>query len=201
MKLINSQEGLGEQEEANTPSAAANGDSLVKGRSDAWLSFWGWPGLLALAVCLLDQLSKWLIVSQWPEGTLWEIIPGFFNLVHVRNPGAAWGIMASHTWLLACLSLLAFLVLAIFFPRFHGGSRLASISLGAVQGGIAGNMFDRWFRQSVVDFLDFHLAGYHWPAFNIADSAICVGVTLLIVWSLFGSQPDSEKPLISSSGN
>jgi signal peptidase II len=57
-----------------------------------------------------------------------------------------------------------------------------------VQGGIAGNLIDRWVRHSVVDFLDFHLGGMHWPAFNIADSAICIGVTLLVLWSFIGAR-------------
>ena len=154
----------------------------------AWLRFFGWPGLLALFVLSADQASKWLVVTQWPVGTMRTVIPGFFNLVHVRNPGAAWGILAGHTWLLGVLSLIAFVAMVIFFRRLHEGSRLAAMALGAAQGGIVGNLIDRWARQSVVDFLDFHLRGMHWPAFNIADSAICVGVTLLVLWSFIGAR-------------
>ena len=156
--------------------------------ASAWLRFCGWPGLLALGVLAADQISKWLVVTEWPVGTMRTVIPGFFNFVHVRNPGAAWGILAGHTWLLGVLSLIAFVAMVIFFRRLHEGSRLAAMALGAVQGGIAGNLIDRWARQSVVDFLDFHVHGMHWPAFNIADSAICVGVTLLVLWSFFGAR-------------
>ncbi|HOG49483.1 MAG TPA: signal peptidase II, partial [Lentisphaeria bacterium] len=110
----------------------------------AWLRFCGWPGLLALFVLVADQVSKWLVVTHWPVGTMRTVIPGFFNLVHVRNPGAAWGILAEHTWLLGVLSLAAFVAIVIFFRRLHEGSRLAAMALGAVQGGIAGNLIDRW---------------------------------------------------------
>ncbi|MGI6355285.1 MAG: signal peptidase II [Lentisphaeria bacterium] len=165
----------------NMPLPASSSDS-------AWLRFFGWPGLLALLVLVADQASKWLVVTHWPVGTVRTVIPGFFNLVHVRNPGAAWGILAEHTWLLGVLSLAAFVAIVIFFRRLHEGSRLAAMALGAVQGGIAGNLIDRWVRHSVVDFLDFHLGGMHWPAFNIADSAICVGVTLLVLWSFIGAR-------------
>jgi len=155
---------------------------------DAWLRFCGWPGLLASFVLAADQASKWLVVTHWPVGTMRTVIPGFFNFVHVRNPGAAWGVFAGHTWLLGVLSLAAFVAMVLFFRRLHEGRRLAAMALGAVQGGIVGNLIDRWARQSVVDFLDFHLGGLHWPAFNIADSAICVGVTLLVLWSFIGAR-------------
>ncbi|MDD4097922.1 MAG: signal peptidase II [Lentisphaeria bacterium] len=162
-------------------------------RPDAWKRLWGWPGLLAVTVLVADQASKWLVVANWPVGTLNTVIPGFFNFVHVRNPGAAWGILADHTWLLGLLSLLAFLGMAVFFRRLHEDSRLAAMALGAILGGIAGNLIDRWARQSVVDFLDFHFRGRHWPAFNIADSAICVGVILLMLWNFRNGRRQMSK--------
>jgi len=197
--LTRTEENQENQTAANLAPEATGLQAQGNNKTDASLRFFGWPGLLALCVCLVDQISKWLVVAAWPVGKIIVVIPGFFNLVHVRNPGAAWGIMASHTWFLALLSLLAFVFMVIFFQRLHGGSRLASLSLGAVIGGIVGNMIDRFWRQSVVDFLDFHLGGYHWPAFNVADSAICVGVTLLLLWSLFGGQSTGSEPFGASS--
>lgn len=146
--------------------------------------FCGLPGLLALLVFALDQLTKWLVCSQCEIGWGHDIIPGFFTLVHVRNKGAAWGIFSEHTWLLGLLSLVCFVLLAVFFDRLTHRRTFAAIQLGLLAGGIIGNMVDRLFRHSVVDFLDFHWQDvYHYPAFNVADSAICVSMFLLVIWS------------------
>lgn len=143
----------------------------------------GWPGILALFVLLLDQLSKLLIYRLWPEpgsGDFW-IIPGFFRIVHWRNLGAAWGLFANHTWLLALVSLTALVALVIAFNFLSEGKPCIAMPLGMLLGGIAGNMVDRFFyKDGVIDFIRFEF----WPAFNIADSAICCSVFLLIVVNL-----------------
>lgn len=154
----------------------------------------GLPGILALAVFGLDHLTKWLVRLAWPtpgEGEF-VIIPGFFKLVHWRNLGAAWGIFNEHTWLLAVMSLLAALMLIIFFRRFTEGKKLYALPAGILLGGIVGNLIDRaFFTEGVVDFLAFRW----WPAFNVADSAICCSVIFIIICNLITGwkKRDGEK--------
>ncbi|NMA46865.1 MAG: signal peptidase II [Lentisphaerae bacterium] len=157
-------------------------------------SFWRLPGLLSLSLVVLDQVSKAIVVRHCPIGWQQPVIAGFFNLVHVRNTGAAWGILAEHTWLLGLLSVLAALLMVIFFRRLSNDQPFMALVLGVIHGGIVGNMIDRLFRGSVVDFLDFEFAGRHWPAFNIADSAISVGVVLVLLASFFLPAPVEDSP-------
>jgi len=145
-----------------------------------------WLCSCALAVLVLDQVSKAWIARQMPLGTYGEpghkeIIPGFFNLVHVGNTGAAWSILTGRSTLLALLAVAA--LLAIFFLRHTIGLRRFStqIAFGLLSGGIIGNLVDRLARRHVVDFLDFHFGSYTYPAFNIADSGICIGVVMYVL--------------------
>lgn len=140
-----------------------------------------WFGLAALVVGL-DQATKLLVLSRFFLG---EALPvtGFFNLVLVFNSGAAFSFLAGaggwQKWFFVCLALAisAWLVVMI---RHHAMERMLPAALALVLGGALGNVIDRLRFGAVVDFLDFHLAGWHWPAFNIADSAITVGVALLL---------------------
>jgi signal peptidase II len=102
--------------------------------------------------------------------------------------------LAEHTWLLGLLSVLAALLMVIFFRRLSNDQPFMALVLGVIHGGIVGNMIDRLFRGSVVDFLDFEFAGRHWPAFNIADSAISVGVVLVLLASFFLPAPVEDSP-------
>jgi signal peptidase II len=142
----------------------------------AFLTPWKCPLLLAAIVAVSDQISKLYVVRHWAYGSQRVVIPGFFNLVHFRNPGAAWGILGGQGLLLGLLSLVAMLGIAIWFRVLVRESKLTAISLALVWGGIAGNLVDRLFRGEVVDFLFFFYGTFQWPAFNLADSAICVGV-------------------------
>ena len=152
----------------------------------------GWPGVVALAVLALDQLTKFLVYTIWPvpgENEL-VVIPGFFSLVHWRNLGAAWGIFARHTWLLAVVSLIAALAVAVFFRRLSEGKPVLAMAYGVLLGGIVGNLVDRaFFPAGVVDFLAFRW----WPAFNVADSAITCSVVFLLVHAIFFERAD-KKP-------
>ncbi len=144
----------------------------------------GWPGVAALLVVAVDQLTKFLVYTIWPEPFKNElvIIPGFFSLVHWRNLGAAWGIFANHTWLLSLVSLIAMVVVAVFFKRLSEGKPALAMAYGVLLGGIVGSWIDRtFFAQGVVDFLAFRW----WPAFNVADSAITCSVVFLIFYALF----------------
>ncbi len=153
------------------------------------ISLWGWPLVVIVVTFALDQLSKIIIDKCCELGWDQPIIPGFFNLVYLQNKGAAWGIFNQHTWLLALISTVAFVFILFIFKKQNEGNKQAAFALALLEGGIAGNMVDRIFRTAVIDFLDFHIAGHHWPAFNIADSAICVSIALLLYIQLF---PDKK---------
>ena len=155
-------------------------------------SLLGWPGVAALAVLALDQLTKFMVYTIWPipgENEL-VVIPGFFSLVHWRNLGAAWGIFARHTWLLAVVSLAAALGVALFFKRLSEGKPVLAMAYGILLGGIVGNLVDRtFFAEGVVDFLAFRW----WPAFNVADSAITCSVVFLMAHSLFFARGEKKS--------
>ncbi len=156
-----------------------------------------WPGLAAAALVLgLDQGTKWWIleiVMQPPR-----VIPltPFFNLVLGWNRGVSFGLFNSDSalnlWLLPFVALAIVVALLIWLSRVDG--LLLGYAIGMVIGGAIGNVIDRLFRDqhAVADFLDFHLAGYHWPAFNLADTGITVGAAILIIDSLF-MKPEKPK--------
>ena len=136
---------------------------------------------LSVVIVILDQASKaWLIGWVQDQGG-WQQITGFFNLVMVWNRGISFGMLQSGDtgrWLLVLFSSLVCLGLGFWLRR--QSRRWPSYALGAVIGGALGHIIDRVWRGAVADFFDFHLLGYHWPAFNIADSAITIGVAMLL---------------------
>ncbi len=145
--------------------------------------------LLAVAALALDQVTKAMIASRLPFGSYGpgariEVMPGFFNLVHVGNTGAAWSMFSGQSLALAVLALGT--LAAIFFWRRALGLRqpAAQCAFGLLCGGIAGNLVDRVRHGHVIDFLDFHFGSYIYPTFNVADSAIFVGVFWYVIWSL-----------------
>ncbi len=147
---------------------------------------------LICGVALLDQATKAWIQAVFVHGEKRVVIPGFFNLHHIRNTGAAWGMLSGWRVLLIAFSI-AMLLLLIrrrheLFYRFRGG-RLAA---GLLAGGIVGNLIDRLRLGFVVDFLDFYHGGWHFPAFNVADSAICIGIGLYLAGQyLAGRKPEA----------
>jgi signal peptidase II len=142
----------------------------------------GWFAL-ALAVVAADQASKWLVLGYFALGERLELTP-FFNLVLVYNRGAAFSFLAQadgwQTPLLIAFALGAAVVLSIMIVRSPGRRTLCT-GLALILGGAIGNVIDRLRYGHVVDFLDFHAFGWHWPAFNIADAAIFIGAALLII--------------------
>jgi signal peptidase II len=144
--------------------------------------------VITLAVVLLDQSTK-LLVLRWLGPTQERVvIEGFFKFVHWVNTGAAWSLFRDQNDLLAIVSLLALLGLFLWRRHFYIDSAAGQISLGLIFGGIAGNLLDRLLYRHVIDFLRFYLVRRSgeelgFPAFNVADSAICVGVGLLILLS------------------
>ena len=138
---------------------------------------------LALLILLVDQLSKWLIIGQFNLGDS-RSITGFFNLVRAHNPGAAFSFLAQaggwQRWLFTGLGIGASLLM-IWMLRSHPGQKLFGFAIACILGGAIGNVIDRLVHGYVVDFLDFHWAGWHFPAFNAADSAITLGAACLLL--------------------
>ena len=141
---------------------------------------------LTLAVIAADQLTKWWILAALMNPPRPFSLAPFFNIVLVWNRGASFGMFGGApgwvSWALAAFAVLIALALLIWM-RFAKGRMLAA-ALGLVAGGALGNVIDRVRFRAVVDFLDFHAGALHWPAFNVADAAITVGVALLILDSL-----------------
>src|ERR1700761_4707299 len=137
--------------------------------------------ILALAVFALDQLTKWIVLKcmrPWDEHV---VIPGFFKFVLWGNTGAAWSLFRGDNAVLILVALLAFVALYLTGHHFDSNTLLGQIAFGLIFGGIAGNLFDRIVRQEVVDFIRFYIeqrggTEIGFPAFNVADSAICTGV-------------------------
>lgn len=143
-----------------------------------------WPWFLVSAVLILaDQVTKAIVLGRLAPGERLEVT-GFFNLVLAFNKGAAFSFLAGaggwQTPLLAVFAVAASIVVSVLLVR-SAGRTLFCAGLALILGGALGNLIDRLRFTHVVDFLDFHAGGWHWPAFNVADSAITVGAALLIV--------------------
>jgi signal peptidase II len=143
-----------------------------------------WFGIAATIVAA-DRVTKLLMLETFAPGERLQLT-GFFNLVLVFNKGAAFSFLAGasgwQTPVFATVSSVAAIVITVLIVR-HSGNRLLCAALALILGGALGNLWDRLAWGHVVDFLDFHAAGWHWPAFNVADSAITVGAGLLILES------------------
>lgn len=157
--------------------------------------------ILAAIVVLLDHLTKWLIVAYVPQGSSLAVIPGFFDIVHGRNTGAAFGVMstwdnANKHYFFYVMGAVAVVFLYNYLKSVPQNDKFSQMALGFIFGGALGNLIDRFMRGSVVDFLSVHyydqiwsptffgqqwIIPLTWPAFNVADAAISVSVTLLVI--------------------
>ncbi len=156
---------------------------MAKGKAPRAGSTWLlWIGIATL-ILVLDQLSKVLILGSFQHGQSLPIT-GFFNLVRVHNPGAAFSFLADaggwQRWFFTGLGTAAALVM-VWMLRAHAGQRLFCWAISFILGGAVGNVIDRLLHGYVVDFLDFYWGHWHFPAFNLADSAITLGAILLIL--------------------
>ena len=160
------------------------------------LSFWKLPCVLAGVVVAIDQVTKYYVVTNWPQGHASQVvvIRGFFNLVHFRNTGGAWGILPHSTGALSLISLAVAIVLVLAFKRLVESRPERGLALGLMLGGILGNLVDRLLRGEVVDFLLFFYRSFQWPAFNVADSAITCGVGLFILSSAVQAHVEPARP-------
>lgn len=153
---------------------------------------------LIAATVLCDQLTKSWILTSFQLYESKEVIPGLFNLVYVTNSGAAFSMLADvdspwrHYFFLG-VGTVALIGLTIAYFKLKHENRFYGTALALIAGGALGNLIDRVRFGSVVDFLDFYLGGYHWPAFNIADSAICVGAGLFIILNILESRKNDKR--------
>ncbi len=161
-------------------------------------------GALALAVVVLDQATKTWVLATFELHETLPVIPGWFHLTYIRNPGAAFGLFSGHAeafrrpFFLVVTTVALAAILAILWRAPRGRPWLLT-ALGLVFGGAVGNLIDRVRWGEVVDFLDVFWKTHHWPAFNIADSAITVGMGVLILEELFGRKqaggiPPDDRP-------
>ena len=153
-----------------------------------------WPALLI--VCL-DQASKLAVQGSLKVYESVPIINGFFNMVHVRNRGMAFGFMNRPDmnfgfWILVSATVLAIILLLFWFYRMEDENNWMTLGLSLILGGALGNLIDRIRLHEVIDFLDVYVGSYHWPAFNVADAAITVGA-LMVGLNLFFSSPAKKS--------
>ena len=135
-------------------------------------------------VLILDQVTKIYIDRTMELHSSITVIEGFLNITYLRNKGAAFGMLANSSFRLPffiLVSTVAVVVIMFVIKRLREDQRLAAVSLSLIYSGALGNLIDRVRLGEVIDFLDVHWQGHHWPAFNVADSAICVGVFLLAI--------------------
>jgi signal peptidase II len=153
----------------------------------------------AVAVFALDRLTKWLIETRVSFTETFRVIPGFFDIVHSQNRGVAFGLFndgasSFSTGLLSLFSLAAVLVIAALLWNAGRMDRLSQMGLSLILGGAAGNLFDRMVSGRVTDFLEFYIGDYHWPTFNVADSAIVIGSSLLLIELLRAKRQTANVP-------
>ncbi|MDD2547036.1 MAG: signal peptidase II [Burkholderiaceae bacterium] len=158
----------------------AKGSPALAGKDDS--SLWIWLGW-ALVIVLADQFTKTLIVGYYRLGDATYVAP-FFNIVRAHNTGAAFSFLAAaggwQRWLFTGIGLGA-TVFIVWQLRAHPGQKLFGFALSSILGGAIGNVIDRLVHGYVVDFLDVHWAGWHFPAFNIADAAITLGAACMVL--------------------
>ena len=153
--------------------------------------------LLALLVVLLDRWTKRLVAAHIAMYTHIQVIPGFFRITHTENTGAAFSLFAdspSHwkTAMLISFSVAAMIVVSVLLWKQSRALTMTGIALSLILGGAVGNLWDRVASGRVVDFLLFYVKSYQWPVFNLADSAIVVGASLLVLEIIFG-QPNTTS--------
>ena len=148
--------------------------------------------LLTLPLYILDQITKFLVLALIPTHVTIEVIPGFFNLVQVHNTGAAFGMLKDNNWFFIGLASVALIAVAVMAKRGCFLDTPTRLGAALLASGILGNLTDRLLHGYVVDFLDVILPWYgHWPAFNVADSCICVAAFLFLISGF--TAPKAEK--------
>ena len=151
--------------------------------------------LIAGIIVIADQITKAIVLSQMKLYQSIPVLPGFFSLTHIHNPGGAFGFLAQQNPTLRVgififASIFAIVLIFLFYRQIPQTHPLLSASLALIFGGAVGNLIDRLRFGKVVDFLDFYVGNLHWPAFNVADSAITVGVSIFLAHIVFRKLPE-----------
>ncbi|MBW2432007.1 MAG: signal peptidase II [Deltaproteobacteria bacterium] len=151
--------------------------------------------VIAGAIILLDQVSKEIVLRSIPLNTTIPVVDGFFSLSHIHNPGGAFGLMANFSPVVRSIIFLFISSLAVglifyFYKKTPAHYAWLSAAFAMIFGGAIGNLIDRIRFGIVVDFLDFYLGNLHWPAFNVADSAISIGIGIFLYHLVFKKMPD-----------
>lgn len=133
--------------------------------------------IILLITVFVDLITKYVVMTEMIEGQSIPILPGFFHLTYIQNPGAAFGMLAGKTWFFVGITLLVLLAMLLAHKWISQSGRLYQWALGLVAGGAIGNLVDRIRFTKVIDFFDFRV----WPVFNLADTAICIGVGLILL--------------------
>lgn len=149
--------------------------------------------IISLFVIILDQITKWLIEKNLELGESITVIENFLYITSHRNRGAAWGILQGQMWFFYVITTIVIVGIIIYIQKAAKGKMLLGVSLGLMLGGAIGNFIDRVFRKQVVDFINTYIFGYDFPVFNIADSALVVGVTLLMIQMFLEERESKEK--------
>ena len=154
--------------------------------------------IIALAIALvsvvIDQWTKWFFVLNYRKGESSELIPGILNFTYVHNFGAAWSMLSGKVWLLLLFGIAAGVAIVWFFRKLAEGCVERYYALLLVISGIIGNSFDRAFHGSVVDFIHVHYHdSWHYPVFNVADMAICIGVGIYLISGFCRKPVEKEK--------
>ena len=155
---------------------------------------------ISLFVLLLDHLTKWAVRANMDLHSAIELVPNYLNLSYVRNSGVAFGLLADiesvwKPYILAAIAVLAVVVILVYSSRMPLTRKLLQVALAIILGGILGNFLDRIVHGFVVDFIEFHIYdSFHWPNFNVADSAITIGIALLLLDTIKNSEPVLESP-------
>jgi signal peptidase II len=153
-------------------------------------------GSIMSAVLVLDQLTKYIVETRIRLHDVIMVIPGFFNLTHVRNKGAAFGVLANlpEFWRSAFfITVTVVAVAAIIVLIWKTHEQLLVVAFSLIAGGAVGNVIDRIRYGEVVDFIQWYVKSYYWPSFNVADSAISIGVVLLAIEMLFSKKQEIQK--------
>ncbi|RPF56063.1 signal peptidase II [Aquisalibacillus elongatus] len=149
--------------------------------------------IITLIIIILDQLTKWSVASSMKLYESKEVIPGFLSITSHRNSGAAWGILEGQMWLFYIVTVIVIGVIIYYMQLYKDSYPWLMVGFAFILGGAIGNFIDRVFLQEVIDFIDVMIFAYDFPIFNIADSALTVGVVLVIVMMLIDEMKNKGK--------
>ncbi len=178
-----------------TENASHNRPAGGNAPPNSWRGKYFWLAVIAGGIVIADQVTKHIILQEVGLHASIPVIPGFFHITHIQNPGGAFGFLANQSAVVRGILFLFVSTLAVglvlwFYHKTPPTHRWLAAGFALIVGGAIGNLIDRVRFGKVVDFLDFFIRGWHWPAFNVADSAITIGITIFIIHVVLGRIPD-----------